>query len=273
MTPDTSIVVSGHGRQKVFPGIGRCIYCLSSSNLGDEHIIPQALGGNVILQAASCKDCERIIGAGVERRLTHKTYGMFAALRLRMEYKSKRPKERPKSLPFLVTGADGIERKIDVPASKVPKFWTTAITLGPPGIIAGVDPKSLVLISVYTMYDPNDMAYFSNIGNSVKLIGSGDVRDLFRLFAKIAHGFAVAIYGIDSFVPWLPEFILGDDTCNLQYYVAGYENKIPDLAGDHKISIGTVESDPNILMASVRLFCKFGAPEYDVAVGRLRKTA
>jgi hypothetical protein len=83
----TSIVVEGFGRQRVYPPVGRCIYCLAmASDLGDEHIIPQALGGNIILRSASCRHCEKIIGGGFEQRLTHKTKGMFAAIRLRHDY-------------------------------------------------------------------------------------------------------------------------------------------------------------------------------------------
>ena len=63
-TLGTSIVVTGFGRQKVYPPVGRCIYCFASNcNLGDEHIIPQALGGNIILHGASCSACDKIIGA------------------------------------------------------------------------------------------------------------------------------------------------------------------------------------------------------------------
>jgi hypothetical protein len=114
----TTIVITGFGRQKVYPPVGRCIYCFSSDcDLGDEHIIPQALGGNIILQRACCPACEKIIGAALEHRLMHKTKGMFAALRLRHGYKSKRPKERPKSLPFTIIGKDGSRCSSPAPSS------------------------------------------------------------------------------------------------------------------------------------------------------------
>ena len=35
------------------PSPGRCIYCPSKEGLTDEHIVPQSLGGNLVLQEAS----------------------------------------------------------------------------------------------------------------------------------------------------------------------------------------------------------------------------
>src|SRR5271165_2543948 len=48
--------------------IGRCIYCGAKrytsndplAKLGDEHIIPLAFGGNLLLPEASCRACEKI---------------------------------------------------------------------------------------------------------------------------------------------------------------------------------------------------------------------
>gem|GEM_PF-1646012 len=50
---------------KSYRPVGRCIYCGSPEwsagqvrKLGDEHIIPEGLGGKLLLPEASCKDCE-----------------------------------------------------------------------------------------------------------------------------------------------------------------------------------------------------------------------
>lgn|ERR1700687_235409 len=47
-----------HGKK--FPGFGRCIYCGATGLLKDEHIIPVSLGGQTIIERASCADCEKI---------------------------------------------------------------------------------------------------------------------------------------------------------------------------------------------------------------------
>jgi hypothetical protein len=49
--------------RNVFPPVGRCIYCGSDGGpdgLREEHIIPYSLGGNAVLEEASCSRCEAI---------------------------------------------------------------------------------------------------------------------------------------------------------------------------------------------------------------------
>src|SRR5262245_58673159 len=48
---------------KKFHGFARCIYCGADGGDGglrDEYIIPKALGGKAVIEAASCKSCEAI---------------------------------------------------------------------------------------------------------------------------------------------------------------------------------------------------------------------
>jgi hypothetical protein len=241
--------------------------------LGDEHIIPQALGGNIILQSASCGCCEKIIGGGFEQRLTHKTKGMFAAMRLRHAYKSKRPKNRPTSLPFTFIDRYGFSRRIKIPAKLVPRYWLTWVMAQSPGIILGLPPEAPALGAAYWQWHEQDIKDLAKWypGYRIKLEGAGEIRDLSRLIAKIAHAMAVAEYGVDAFDPWLPQFILGKDDCTLHYYVTGHENKTVETLGDHKISLGTWENDGVRIGATVRLFCRYGSPDYEVAVGKFKE--
>jgi HNH endonuclease len=83
---------------KKFPGYGRCIYCGSTDGgdgLGDEHVIPFALGGNAEILAASCKWCERITSYldGYLARHTYHEYRAHAGTQTR------NPRERPPSFP------------------------------------------------------------------------------------------------------------------------------------------------------------------------------
>ena len=271
-TSESTVIVAGHGRQKVFATVGRCIYCgAQDCDLGDEHIIPQALGGNLILPAASCRDCEREVGSKLEGRLTHKTDGMFAALRLRLEFKSKRPKDRPKSLPYAVISRDGLTRRtVDVPAKKVPRHWLAFVTTTEPGIIAGRGRTDPSLAAVYAMYNTQDFVGIGQPGESVQLTGKGEGRDLARLMAKIAHSAAVAEYGLDAFDPWLPNFILGKDDCTLDYYVSANENKKVDKNVNHRLTLGTWADDGVRIGALIRLFCDYGTPDFEVAIGKFK---
>jgi len=225
----------------------------------------------MILPESSCRNCEREVGAQLEGRILHKTTGPFAGLRLRLDFKSKRPKDRPKSLPFTITGKDGVPRVVEIPAARVPKYWFAYITETSPGIIVGKKADELARGRFYPMWDVNDVKALSDLGTQITIQGAGEGRDLARFLAKIAHAMAVARYGIDAFEPWLPNFILGKDHCAMHYYVAGHENKTCDQKGIHKVTLGTWEDDGMRIGARIRLFCKWGTPDYEVAVGRFKQ--
>ena len=118
----------------------------------------------MILPEACCANCEREVGSRLEGSLTHKTKGMFAALRLRHDYKSKRPKDRPASLPYTVVGVGGTRRIIHIPAKKVPRHWVTFITGDPPGIFMGRTPIDPAPVAVYAQHVPEDFAEFVKSG-------------------------------------------------------------------------------------------------------------
>lgn len=64
-------------RSKRLPGYGRCIYCGSDGGkegLRDEHVIPFALGGRIVIEGGSCRDCARKI-APVDTHLGRSVYG------------------------------------------------------------------------------------------------------------------------------------------------------------------------------------------------------
>ena len=90
-----------HGRK--FPGYGRCIYCTSDSGhsgLRDEHVIPYALGGNAVIENASCKTCEGItsyLDGYLARHVYHD-------LRIHRGIQTRRPKQRPKELRATLLG-------------------------------------------------------------------------------------------------------------------------------------------------------------------------
>ena len=220
-----TFVVNGFGRQRVFQPVNRCIYCPANEELGDEHIIPQALGGNMVLPKACCRKCECIIGSRLEGGLTHKFEGMFAANRLREGWKSKRPKDRPKSLPHTIIGVDGIRRTVDIPPNKVPRRWANYIIPGPPGIIVGRPSDAPWPVVSQWQVSQEDLAAILKPGESITFDGSDfEFRDLARFLAKMAHAMAVALYGLDAFEHWLPNFILGKDDCTMHYLVSGRPN-------------------------------------------------
>jgi len=69
--------------------IGRCIYCrdINTNGLTREHVIPDALGGGLVLRAASCDYHRELINKGFESKILDDWFGP-----LRLAIKLKDPK-------------------------------------------------------------------------------------------------------------------------------------------------------------------------------------
>jgi hypothetical protein len=81
-----------------YPGYGRCIYCGGDGGhegLRKEHIIPFSLGGNALIDEASCRKCEGILNT-VDTYLARR---VFYEYRVHAQLQTRRPKERPQTLP------------------------------------------------------------------------------------------------------------------------------------------------------------------------------
>lgn len=97
--------------------VGQCIYCgivdvpEGMKRFHDEHIVPLALNGALVLPEASCRQCERIINREIENRLLTEEYGRF---RMKHGLPTRRPKNRKKTVKLpSVTGG-----WVEVPASE-----------------------------------------------------------------------------------------------------------------------------------------------------------
>lgn len=97
--------------------VGRCIYCSRSENpLSDEHPIPFALGGNLILPQSSCADCANKTHRyeGVTMRST------LGTLRMRFNFPTRRKRERPASVEIGTIDAKGRTGRAKVPIDEYP---------------------------------------------------------------------------------------------------------------------------------------------------------
>jgi HNH endonuclease len=102
---------------KVYPSVGRCIYCGAvNSDLRREHIIPFGLGGNLVLPRASCRACEALTGK-IEQACLRGILGHF---RIRHGFPTRRKKERPSTLPVQLVSANGDITIQQVPIKEYP---------------------------------------------------------------------------------------------------------------------------------------------------------
>ena len=78
-------------QDEVVGQVGRCIYCLATVDLGNEHIVPYGLNGPWILRDASCRRCATITSA-FELTVQRKTLRLArAALHMRTRRRGVRP--------------------------------------------------------------------------------------------------------------------------------------------------------------------------------------
>jgi hypothetical protein len=102
-----------------------------------------------------------------------------------------------------------------------------------------------------------------------------DMEAYFRMIAKIAHGFAVAILGINGFDPDLPPLIVHRHINLISYLIGASFDHLPVRADalSHQVGLGLIPwGHGQLLRCRVCLFAFHQAPAYDVIVGQLTIT-
>jgi hypothetical protein len=244
--------------------VGQCIYCgRTDEPLHREHIVPRCLGGSWILYKASCPKCE-----GVTREFEGCIAADQALVIRTLAKLPTRPKNGwPKSLPLKVTRA-GQEEIIDCPVEMYP-IRLTLETYPPPACIdkrpyvKGIDilgvgfanPSAKVIGKLRDRFQIDDYNF------SVTLQGLTQA----RLLAKIALGFAVAAYGAKIIKhSYIRRAVLGQSE-DIGKWVGCFSRPAPEANVLHQVRL-SIERDNNI-HAYVRLFARYGTPEYLIVVG------
>lgn len=94
------------------------------------------------------------------------------------------------------------------------------------------------------------------------------------MFAKIAHAYTVAEFGIKSFKPLLTNLILGRDKAPL-HYIGCLGDDLPPKENDfHRVTAFHADLDRNQVkrrfsVINLRLFANLGAPQYHIVSGEL----
>jgi hypothetical protein len=232
---------SRHSPQRFDP-VGTCIYCGATHPvpLTKEHILPQGLGGGLILPESSCETCRRItqdIETTCLRHMSLLTYRLKAGLVQHLHEIPSHVKERP-------------------------HFLLLPIAKDPPGILDG---RQVGLPMRY------DLRLAANTHPAIT--PTIDLVQYFRMIAKIAHGFAVARAGIDAFEHHLPHIIIRSLAPVIPYLIGRSNSEIPVRpdALSHQLGLGLEPNGQGGYLVSVRvcLFAFNKGPAYDVIAGPL----
>jgi hypothetical protein len=256
--------------------IKRCIYCGTcvadkrdaTARFGDEHIIPLAFGGNLELPEASCRDCERI----TSKSETHCIENMLRNTREHFGLRARRHKRSRIKLPIDIRHDDTYTETRLVPLSEHPAVLYM-FAFDPPGLILDI-PEPKGAFSGRMAFRPmmSDLrARVDKLGGNVNFVRRGGFgAPIFgHMLAKIAHSYAVAELGIDSFKPILNNLIRGLPTLHMAQFVGGSFLPEPKSADLHEIGIKLSYrlDGRGFWVVRVRLFADLDMPAYYVVAG------
>lgn len=260
--------------KKVYPPVGRCIYCGNTNGLTLEHVIPYGLGGNIELPDSSCFECSKITSS-FERTCLRTMYG---PLRLLYGMPSRRKKNRPATLPLKIKKTPTAEWSYtEVEQSKYPflvlfPYFTTPLILEKPPLPQnrGAATDRLWIRGASPAYVFKDLLKALTKELRVYAImpeATSHTAEFCQMLAKIAYSYAVGELGNGSFEPYLLPAIMDAKLENCDSYIGSLETDEPPSGLLHELSL----DDPigsNHIVVRVRLLSKLATPTYFVVVGR-----
>jgi hypothetical protein len=251
------------------PDIGECIYCGATDRpLGTEHAIPYALNGEWTLLRASCDDCARITSRFEREALR----GLLPAIRNVLGMRTRRKKDRAKTL-AVVLEAGGQQSTVELPPNDFPLYLPTPV-FPAPGVVTGRPAMPYVQSNLRFIHIRGpSFEEFNKRHPGADFVGTRVTYapdDFARGLAKIGYCFAVYTLGIaplrDSPIR---RVILGEDPCVGHWVGSWLDEPVNDAKGLHAARVkASVNGDD--LHVVLRLFAQFGAPEYHIALGRVR---
>ncbi len=253
--------------------VGRCIYCgrlpSKSDPLSREHIIPEALGGCHVLPKASCSLC-RDITSKIELVVLRKMLGPTrAALNLRSTRRRDQPRPRFKvNVKSGIKDAEGNEAPAETREVEILPL-IPGVLFDEPGVLRNAGPKDPARIVALGGWVPPVPVEDAVRGLPHQVSVELNHSMFFRMIAKIAHGFAVAAYGVDGFTPLLAETIRRGGGIE-SYYVGGLGigSKLEATSSLHEVTSRTIVKDGKaFLVATVSLFARIGYPPHQAVFG------
>lgn len=253
---------------KLYPAVGLCIYCGSRQyddlrkKLSDEHVIPLAAGGDIVLPEASCFRCQKLTWKPEEHLLK------FSAKSFRIVHQYRSRRKYPKYLPLKDVNGTGEVRNI--PVEKYPNGF--ALFLWPkPLLISGKSRNDWPMTKLWY-----DMDRLNSDREELRKIGiyswkSEEISNemVFRMFAKIGHSYLSAELGLGNFKPLLLEYILRK-TNEIQKFIGGTESD--EVHTDEVYQIKWEERElegRRYAVVYARIFARQMGPTFQIVAGEL----
>lgn len=252
--------------REILGTVGQCIYCRATQKpLQTEHIVPYGLNGPWELLEASCMECAKITSAFESDVLRN----MLLAARTRLHFPTRHKHNRPERFSLTIKRR-GREETIQVPL----KVHFTAMMLPIFALPAGLDQrrykKGIDLVGMVTIQvgSPPAQQVAKSLGTKTLAVSVTYQPVAFaRLLAKIAYGFTVAVYGLNTIrEAYVLPSIMGKSDDVGRWVGCSTNNSLAPSNDLHKIELSSINGE---IHCNVRLFARFNAPEYSVIVGHV----
>jgi len=251
--------------------VGCCIYCGSTEALSREHVLPQALGGDVELNKGSCESCRLKIHPFETKFLS----GVLGPLRHGRGAIGKRKRPKKDGLPpgawVTLYFPDGHRERRHLQDKDLPKFsWHLPdYQLPPLGVVTFPDEVKGQLSREKRMsLDRGDVEHQAKVLGALIEIDC-DEDAVCRSLAKMAHGVAVAWLGVDGWEPFLGEYITGGELPGpIEDYIGASwawqlngEDKEPETANPVIVTVTALplgDSDDYAVFGNIHIFPNIG---------------
>lgn len=252
--------------------IGHCIYCGSTNNLSDEHIVPYGLGGNLILPLSSCKNCSNITSKFELAVLR----GSMQPARVYCEIQSRNKHESAPNKYSLVVERNNEIETIEVPLNDYPILVTFPIFSVPGYLKDDKRTKGILLDGSATISfgtHPEDVIKKFNATRLVIKPAGDKPTDFARMIAKIAFSMAVATgaFGcIDYSKSFVLPAILGESD-DIGHWVGTITEPIRSAKYHTNRVIIYPDEEKGLLIGDVQIFSNSETPRYGVILSELNK--
>jgi len=256
------------------PVIGYCIYCGSTKNLSDEHVLPYGLGGKLVLKKASCRDCAKVT-ASLEQRLLRGHWWPYRQILGIKTRSGGYPKYRPVNLVPLA----GEKRPVQVLSEDYP--IVVFLDFDPPAVLSGkIRPEPPFAKAMALKQIGNGPSRALDNGSlrplfpweKIEYPTNFESSDLLRFIAKVAHAYAIHQHGPaickDYF---LPQLVLGNGNGALTHVGGCSSERLKPRLPSTELHTLLDRQQNGLLLVNLQLFQDTGDPPpiYEAVVGTL----
>ena len=248
--------------------IGRCIYCGSTEDLSDEHILPYSMWGTDVLPKASCPECAKITG----RFEQHVARDLYLAVRMVSGAPTRRKKTMPTSFPLEVIDADGKPQTLQLPANEHPALVIFPEYQPPTMFVDGTTRVGIAITGNRLIGFGKDLLTVQKEHQfkELQITSTFKVPRFEQFLAKWAYCTAIKHYGLDN----LETVYVIDDIIRNANTIGSYVGTDGQVVIGKQAAIASYqmfEDDQRRVVVRLKLFANSDAPEYIVLVGVRRE--